>query len=121
MHPTVNTVAFILIKDNKVLVERRRHDKPTDPDKVVIPGGHIEPGETHIQACKRELKEELDIDCNEFTFYAKMLCETETELQMNHWYICHNWTGTPNPTEAEEIFYINRDEINRLDLPTTDK
>lgn len=112
---TVDTVAFILMKDGKILVEKRRLDKETDPGKVVIPGGHIEDGESHKQALQRELYEELRITCNNFTFIARMPCETETEIQMNHWYLCNNWTGTPTSSEAEEIYYIT--DPDQLDLP----
>lgn len=112
---TVDTVAFILMKEGKILVEKRRMDKETDPGKVVIPGGHIEAGETHEDALKRELFEELGVTCNDFTFIARMPCETETEIQMNHWYLCNNWTGTPQSSEAEEIYYISHP--SQLDLP----
>ena len=112
---TVDTVAFILIKDNRVLVERRRMDKETDPGAVVIPGGHVEEGETHIEALKRELLEELGVTCNDFKFIARMPCQTETEIQMNHWYLCEGWKGEPMSTEAEEIFYV--DNAAQLDLP----
>lgn len=112
---TVDTVAFILVRDGKILVEKRRMDKETDPGKVVIPGGHVEDGETHEEALKRELLEELGVTCNDFTFIARMPCETETEIQMNHWYLCNNWKGTPASTEAEEIYYISYPE--ELDLP----
>ncbi len=112
---TVDTVAFILIKDGEVLVERRRLDKETDPGRVVIPGGHVEDGETHEGALKRELLEELGVQCNDFTFIARMPCETETEIQMNHWYLCNNWKGEPVSTEAEEIYYIA--DPRKLDLP----
>lgn len=111
---TVDTVAFILIKDNKVLVERRRLDKETDPGAVVIPGGHVEEGESHIDALKRELLEELGVTCNDFRFIARMPCQTETEIQINHWYLCEVWKGEPVSTEAEEIFYI--DSADELDL-----
>jgi mutator protein MutT len=112
---TVDTVAFILIKDNRVLVERRRMDKETDPGAVVIPGGHVEDGETHIQALKRELLEELGVTCNDFRFIARMPCETESEIQMNHWYLCEDWTGEPVSTEADEVYFI--DSADELDLP----
>jgi 8-oxo-dGTP diphosphatase len=111
---TVDTVAFILIKGDKVLVERRRLDKETDPGAVVIPGGHVEEGETHIEALKRELLEELGVTCTDFKFIARMPCQTETEIQMNHWYLCENWKGEPVSIEAEEIFYV--DNAAQLDL-----
>ena len=112
---TVDTVAFILVKDSKVLVERRRMDKETDPGAVVIPGGHVEEGESHIDALKRELLEELSVTCNDFRFIARMPCQTETEIQMNHWYLCQDWKGEPLSTEADEIYFI--DSVDELDLP----
>ena len=56
---TVDTVALIVLQDDTVLVERRGLHKATDPGVVVIPGGHVEEGESLEDACKRELKEEL--------------------------------------------------------------
>ena len=114
---TVDTVSFILIKDGKVLVERRRLDRVNDPGAVVVPGGHVEPGESHQEALKRELREELGLDGSDFSFLDKMLCESTTEYQMNHWYICRDWCGTPVASEAEELFYIDRNEIFKLSLP----
>ena len=114
---TVETVSFILIKDDKVLVERRRFDRVNDPGAVVVPGGHVEPGETHQEALRREMMEELLLEGSEFRFFDRMLCESTTEYQMNHWYICEDWEGVPNPTEAEEVFYIGGDELHKLSLP----
>ena len=39
-------------------------------------GGHVEEGETPEQALVREVKEELDIDLKEYTFYKKYVCLT---------------------------------------------
>ena len=114
---TVDTVAFILIKDGRVLVERRKMDRTNDPGTVVIPGGHVEPGETHHDALKRELREELRLDGTGFRFFERMLCESNTENQMNHWYICVAWNGTPVASEAVQVFYIGRDEVDLLSLP----
>jgi 8-oxo-dGTP diphosphatase len=113
---TVDTVAFILIRDGKVLVERRRLDRVNDPGAVVIPGGHVDPGETHLQALRRELLEELGVEGNRFSFFDRMLCHSDTEDQNNHWYICNEWSGTPVPTEAEEVFFIGEDELDKLSL-----
>ena len=74
---TVDTVAFILIRDNKVLVERRRQDRVNDPGAVVIPGGHVEDGETHFQALQREMREELGLEGNCFSFFLKLFAESK--------------------------------------------
>ncbi len=116
MKKTVDTVSLILIRGGRVLVERRRMDRATYPGAVVIPGGHVEPGESYTDACRRELMEELGVECRGFTFVDKILCKTDVEDQMNRWFICEGWVGEPRCTEAEEIFWIGRSEVGRLDL-----
>ena len=37
--------------------------KPTYKEGWEIPGGYVEPGETPREACEREIKEELGLDC----------------------------------------------------------
>ena len=111
----VKTVSLILIRDEKVLVEKRRKGRAVEPSKVVIPGGHVETGESSHEACKRELKEELGIDCDKFTLYDAMLVLVGSEDQQNKWFICENWEGEPQCLEAEEFFFIGSSEINKID------
>ncbi len=54
-----NCVGIVCFKDDKVLLIKR--GKPPRMGQWSIPGGRIEPGETEIQACLRELKEETGI------------------------------------------------------------
>ena len=72
MTELVPIASFILYKDGKVLVEKRKLGIKVDPGKVVIPAGHVDEGETHLQTCKRELKEELDLDADEFDFIIEL-------------------------------------------------
>jgi 8-oxo-dGTP diphosphatase len=52
-----------LIRDGerRVLLARRRADQPM-PDKWELPGGKVEPGESPVEALRRELREELGCD-----------------------------------------------------------
>ncbi len=113
---TVDTVALIVLRGDEVLVERRGLHKETDPGIVVIPGGHVEEGETLEEACKRELKEELDLDCSSFTFMDRMLWNTPKEIQNVHYFRCDDWRGMPKKLEADEIFFIKTSDLSPIDI-----
>jgi 8-oxo-dGTP diphosphatase len=70
--------AIILENDKGEFLLYLRDNKPTIPfpDHWDLIGGHIEKGETPEQALIREVKEELDIDLKEYTFYRKYECLT---------------------------------------------
>lgn len=60
--PTVGTLIFN--KENKLFLMT----SPKWKGKYVIPGGHIELGETIEQALKREIKEETNLDIYDIEF-----------------------------------------------------
>jgi 8-oxo-dGTP diphosphatase len=62
------TVGCLLIKDNKVLLEKR--NTSVEKGKWAIPGGHIDIGETAEEAIKREIKEETDLEIKNLKFLA---------------------------------------------------
>ena len=70
--------AIIFENDNRELLLYLRDNKPDIPfpDHWDLIGGHMEEGETPEQALVREVKEELDIDLKEYSFYKKYECLT---------------------------------------------
>ncbi len=113
---TVDTVALVVLKDDTVLVERRGLHKATDPGVVVIPGGHVEQGESLEQVCKRELKEEFDLDCSEIRFLDMMLWHTPVEIQNVYYFVCEGWSGSLKSQEADEVFFIKLDDLSAIDI-----
>jgi 8-oxo-dGTP diphosphatase len=70
--------AIIFENDNKEILLYLRDNKPgiPFPNHWDLIGGHIEEGETPEEALVREVKEELDIDLKEYTFYKRYECLT---------------------------------------------
>jgi len=109
-------VSFIVYKDGKILVEKRKSDEINDPGKVVLPSGHVESGESQELACKRELKEELGLTCDKFRFIIRLYHRAEAEDQTIYFYSCEGYTGEVRKTEAEEIIWITPSQLNILDF-----
>ncbi len=108
--------AIILENDNGDFLLYLRDNKPTIPfpDHWDLIGGHVEEGETPEQALVREVKEELDIDLKEYTFYRRYECLTGDAYE-NIKYI---YTGKINiPIEKITLLegvrpkYFTREEI----------
>jgi 8-oxo-dGTP diphosphatase len=70
--------AIILENDKLELLLYLRDNKPEIPfpDYWDLIGGHVEEGETPEEALVREVKEELDIELTDYTFYKKYVCLT---------------------------------------------
>jgi len=113
--PVAECVSFMLIRDGQILLEKRRLDKKGDPGKIAIPGGHIEPGETHQQALVRELKEELNLTAREFIHLCSLYHPTH-ELQLLHYYVVEQWQGDMQVNEAETMLWKNINDNSGADL-----
>ena len=57
---------------NKILILERRSMESTFPNQYVVPGGHVDYGESFEEAAKRELFEETGIQCTEKENFRKI-------------------------------------------------
>jgi len=106
-------VSLILEQDGKILVERRKQSKSASPGSVILPAGHVEPGETREEAIVREMMEELGIAIinPQLVYQADYDCE---EQQRIFWYKCDAYIGQIQNNEAEELLWISPSEFFRL-------
>ncbi len=113
--------AIILENEKGELLLYRRDNKPgiPFPGHWDLIGGHLEDGETPEKALVREVKEELDLDLKEFTFFKKFEC-FEGDAYPNIKYI---YTGKINlPVEEITLLegdiarYFKRDEISDVNF-----
>ena len=89
-------------------------------NKYVIPGGHIEFGETLVDAVKREIKEVtgLEIYNIEFLGYLDFI-ENEARIINRHCVFLDFFCQTKSDhvelnSEAEEFLWVSKDELTKL-------
>jgi 8-oxo-dGTP diphosphatase len=111
----LDCVAFMLIANNAILVEKRSATKKLLPGALAIPGGHVEEGESLEAALVRELREELDITPQGFS-YLCMLPHQAEELRHIHYFVVEHWTGEMRTLEAGSLHWLALDDLTALDL-----
>ena len=121
---TINVVAAIIIKDNKIFATQRGYGEFKDGWE--FPGGKVEQGEAPENAIVREIKEELDtvIEVKEYfdtveydypNFHLSMKC-----------YICTVVSGKLELLEHEAAKWLDKDSLDSIawlpaDLGLVDK
>ena len=107
---TINVVAAIIIKDNKIFATQRGYGEFKDGWE--FPGGKVEQGEAPENAIVREIKEELDtvIEVKEYfdtveydypNFHLSMKC-----------YICTVVSGKLELLEHEAAKWLDKDSLD---------
>ena len=107
-HVDIQKAGGVILRDRKFLVTRS-----AGKDFFIAPGGKLENDETPVQALKRELNEEIQIDIDLSTlenlgiFYAEAAGKDGLMLEM-HVLKVNDYEGEPTPSsEVEEIMWIN--------------
>ena len=113
-------VGVLLRPDGTVLLGNRPADKPW-PGWWELPGGKLEPGETVLQALKRVLKEEIDIELTEATPWVTYVHKYPTTTVRLAFCRVTAWTGEPRGLENQQLQWVDlkhAHEVPQL-LPAT--
>lgn len=124
-HPGPNPTVDIIVQkpvngENAVLLVRRKRNSDTEPGKLALPGGFIETNaeqgivwtndkETEIEAAKRELLEETELDLsnysdNSFKFLGIYDDPKRDPRNTNiSWVEAHVFTITISENEGENV------------------
>jgi len=95
-----------MISDGAVLVEKRRADDDADPGLVLLPGGHVEVGESLNRALKREMREELGIRIEKIApIRVRYYTASNGERQRIHYLHIRDWKGKIRSNEAETVYW----------------
>lgn len=102
----------LICDGNKVLVQEKVGTKG-----LVFPGGHVEEGESLLESVVREMKEEtgLTIENPKVCGFKDWIQEDGTRYIVML-YKTYKFTGELKSSDEGRVFWIDRDEINSVNL-----
>lgn len=122
----IYVVAAIIASEGKILCAQRSASM-TLSDLWEFPGGKIEGDETHQEALKREIKEELklDIEVSSELFEETVYTYDFGRVHLSA-YVCGYVAGTPDLAEHKAVKWLDPSELKRLawapaDIPIVEK
>ena len=112
-------VAAALVREGRVLLVHRSPNRRAYPGVWDLPGGHIETGESELEALAREMHEELGVQIAAGS--ASHLCRLNAgrggeSIVLSAWMVA-DWQGTPTnvaPDEHDAIRWFRPEELPPL-------
>ncbi len=112
----LHVVVGVIIKDNQVCIARR-HVGQHQGGLWEFPGGKVEPGESPLDALKRELQEEIDIDVLHACPLLKInFSYPDRHVLLDVWRV-QNFTGTAKGKEGQDIKWTHINDLDYADFP----
>lgn len=107
-------VMIVLKEDDKYLLGKRANWKAKAPGYWCPISGHIEKGESEVDAVKREAREELGITVRPLRKLTSI--PTHDNTVMLHWWQAEILAGMPQimNNENEEIKWFTSEELMKL-------
>lgn len=100
--------------NGNILVQDRK--KPDWPG-LCFPGGHVEPGESFVEAVIREVREETGLTIENPTLCGTKQFQTDNgERYVVLLYRASRYSGELQSSEEGEVFWIPRDSLSQCQL-----
>jgi len=120
MTPTIRVVAAVIAQDGRYLVTQRR---PTAvlPLLWEFPGGKVEPGETDLEALKREIKHRVGVDVEPGALISTDSHAYEHYTLELHLYDCRIAKGEPKAVNVHQFRWVESDDFDELAFTPADE
>ncbi|MBO7451039.1 MAG: 8-oxo-dGTP diphosphatase [Clostridiales bacterium] len=113
-HKTENvelTVLCLIQKGSRILLQNRIKE---DWKGYTLPGGHVEPGESFVDAVIREMKEETGLDIIKPKLVGIKQFPTENGRYIVLLFKAEEFTGTIRSSEEGEIEWVDEDSLSEI-------
>ena len=112
------TVQLFFFRENRILLLRRFNTGFRDGE-YTVPAGHMDGGETVMQAAIREGKEEVGVDIAEQNMtFSTVMHRIEDEERVDFFVQVHKWEGEPFNAEPDKCDDVRWVELNALPTNT---
>jgi len=120
MTPTIRVVAAVIAQDGRYLVTQRR---PTAvlPLLWEFPGGKVEPGETDLEALKREIKHRVGVDVEPGAQISTDSHSYEHYTLELHLYDCRITKGEPKAENVHQFRWVESADFDELAFTPADE
>lgn len=107
-------VHLFLLKEDKILLLRRYNTGFMD-GKYSVVAGHVDSGETYIEAMKREAKEEAGIIITEKDLKPIQVMHRKSDTErIDYFFVANNWVGEVRNMEPNKCDDLSWFPINEL-------
>ena len=116
------TVLCYLIKDDSYLMlYRNKKENDMNEGKYLGIGGHIEPGETKEEACKREIKEETGLDVNRLDYHGFVEFYNDDYQELIYLFTSDDFSGELIECNEGTLSWVKIDKVLDLNIWEGDK
>lgn len=122
---TVRLAVYVIFRDkqNRILMIRR-HNTGWRDGEYTLPSGHIDAGETAIQACIHESLEEVGLNIYPEYLKLKNITQFQGLTSKDHNYInfffeCSKYDGCPvigEPDKCDDMLWLKESELSKLPI-----
>jgi 8-oxo-dGTP diphosphatase len=117
--PAIVVVAAV-VEENEAFLVTRRLDGVHLAGLWEFPGGKIDPAESHADALRREMREELDTDVDVGPLVFETTHAYPERTVSLYFYRCV-LRGRPQPLLGQEMRWVRRSALTSLGFPPADE